>query len=160
MSDEELAHVLGTLFAKIKEHEKDYDVRERLVYKALSTAKILGYKSGIRFDAADPTWPVVCITLPDKGGEVSWHCPPYDVPFVEYTTDEKYKRCEDYIALHCTNKTFGFYFLAIPYFFSKSLARILFLSSSRGVGFGSIMMLFRTLRAGSSRSEVSTRTGR
>lgn len=110
MGDPEDKHILASLFAKIKEHENDYDARERLVYQALSVAKKLGYKSGIRFDAADPTWPVVCITLPDNGGEVSWHCPPYDVPFTQYTTEEKYKRCERYIVsvvsaiLYRTNK--------------------------------------------------------
>lgn len=88
---------LAETLQQIEIHETNYQEREVLVYRALSIAKKLNYPSGIRFDSTDnPPWPVVCITLPNGVGEVSWHCPPYTEPFTGYDTAEKYKRCQEY----------------------------------------------------------------
>jgi hypothetical protein len=84
------------LLIEIEQNETNYDVREGLVYKALALAKELGFKSGVRFDPTSPDWPVFCIELPDIG-EVAWHCPAFDSPYVEYDTETKYSRCHTYV---------------------------------------------------------------
>lgn len=100
---------LAELFVEIEKNETNYAVREPLVYQALATAKRLGYKAGIRVDAKDlagpvdaneRAWPIVCIVLPDAIGEVSWHCPAYDVPYTNYDTVEKYRRAQQYVKRH------------------------------------------------------------
>ena len=91
---------LAELFVEIEKNETNYAVREPLVYQALATAKRLGYKAGIRVDANELAWPIVCIVLPDAIGEVSWHCPAYDVPYTNYDTVEKYRRAQQYVKRH------------------------------------------------------------
>jgi len=83
---------LARLFLEIERNETNYAVREGLVYKAIALAKELGMEAGCRFDPTSPDWPVFCIDLPHFG-EVSWHCPAYSKPYVEYDTLTKYDRC-------------------------------------------------------------------
>ena len=98
---------------EIKKNDSNYDVREKLVYRALHYASELGFECGIRFDKPaippefsrdeiigrfvdDMKWPVVCIKLPT--GEVSWHCPAYGHAYDGYETDEKYRRADEFCA--------------------------------------------------------------
>ena len=98
IADAVQCELLAALLKQIEKHETNYQEREPLVYNALGIAKKLNYPSGIRFDSTDKQpWPVVCITLPDGVGEVSWHCPPYTEPFTGYDTAKKYKRCQEYV---------------------------------------------------------------
>ncbi len=92
-----MAESLSLIFALIEKNEMNYSVREGLVYQALATAKALGYAAGIRVDPKDRAWPIVCITLPDGLGEVSWHCPAYTTPYQGYDTKEKYERTRAYV---------------------------------------------------------------
>jgi hypothetical protein len=90
---------LKETLAEIAANDANYPVREKLVYRALAEAVALGYKAGIRFDTDDKDaakWPVVCIMLPDIG-EVSWHCPAYDMKFTGYDTAEKYRRIAQFV---------------------------------------------------------------
>lgn len=82
----ELAQVLDLIAV----HDEDYEVRYPLVWKALSLALSHGYAAGVRFDPADPEWPVVYIELPT--GQTSWHMPQHPVEWDGHTTAEKYRR--------------------------------------------------------------------
>jgi hypothetical protein len=82
--------------------ENDYDKREIIVAFAVALAKLLGYKAGVRFDSSSDEarkWPVFCIDLPEVG-EVSWHSPAYEKAYDGYSTEEKYRRCHEFIANH------------------------------------------------------------
>ena len=89
--------LLASTLSEIERNEKNYAVREGLVYGALAQAKQMGYKAGVRVDPADLEWPIVCIELPGIG-EVAWHCPAFDAKYVPYDTAEKYERCRRYAA--------------------------------------------------------------
>lgn len=93
-----MAESLSLLFALIEKNETNYGVREGLVYQALAMAKALGYVAGIRVDPKHLDWPIVCITLPNDLGEVSWHCPAYTPPYDGYSTEEKYERARAYVS--------------------------------------------------------------
>lgn len=84
----------GTLRA-IKDHDTDYESRYLLVWTALTQALDLGYVGGVRIDPADPEWPVVYIELPT--GQVSWHMPQYAQAWDGHTTQEKYRRIQQYM---------------------------------------------------------------
>lgn len=91
---------LATTLVYIEAFDAEFAAREPLVYSALAIAKLLGYPAGVRFDTTGENaekWPVVCIDLPDVG-EVSWHCPAYPHPFVEYDTKKKYERVRAFAA--------------------------------------------------------------
>ncbi len=88
---------LCNALTQIEENETNYAEREKLVWEALVIAKHLGYKAGVRFDPAEPTWPVVAIELPGVG-EVSWHCPAYDAAYTGYSVAEKYARTKAFVA--------------------------------------------------------------
>jgi len=87
---------LSEVLKQIEPNDTNYDVRYKLVTKALALAVELDYQAGIRWDEAEQ-WPVFCIYLPHIG-EVSWHCPPYTRPFTGYDTKEKYRRVHDYVS--------------------------------------------------------------
>jgi hypothetical protein len=70
---------LNSILVEIEANYTNYDIRYILILKALILAKQLGYKSGFRFDATEPLWPVIAIMLPV--GEISWHMPPCDLVF-------------------------------------------------------------------------------
>lgn len=87
---------LPALLKLIEENDSKYDVREKLVYQALALAKSLGYEAGIRFDPAEPNWPVVCIMLPGFG-EVYWHCPAFPRAYDVYSSKDKYERINKFV---------------------------------------------------------------
>ena len=103
LADADRGHMKEGLKAILKTIElvdTDYDKREILVGLAIVIAKILGYKAGVRFDSSSEEgrkWPVWCIELPGAG-EVSWHSPVYERTYDGYTTEEKYRRCREFIA--------------------------------------------------------------
>lgn len=85
---------LKRLLAEIKVSDEDYSKRYGLLLQAVSEAHKLGYASGFRIDASKPEWPVCYIELPT--GQVSWHLPQHETPWDGHTTEEKYKRIDDY----------------------------------------------------------------
>lgn len=85
---------LRNVLHKIKNNDLIYDKRYKLVFKALSLAIELGYKAGVRIDEEEPEWPVVYIELPT--GQVSWHMPQHIKKWDGHTTEEKYKRVDEY----------------------------------------------------------------
>ncbi len=84
------------LLLSIKEHDLDYDVRNRLVIHALGFADALGYLAGIRIDPAEPEWPVAFVELPQ--GQCSWHLREHPLPWDLHTTTAKHARIEAYAA--------------------------------------------------------------
>jgi hypothetical protein len=68
----------------------DYDLREQLVYLALSTAKGAGIECGFRIDPSETEWPVAYIELPT--GQVSWHMPQHPREYDRHTSEQKYER--------------------------------------------------------------------
>jgi hypothetical protein len=87
--------IFGALLVSIQEHDTDYLVRYQLVMMALGYATDLGLITGIRIDPAEPEWPVVYIELPT--GQVSWHMPQHGIPFDGHSTEEKYRRIQEYV---------------------------------------------------------------
>ncbi len=91
---------LKEILEDIEAHESQYAEREILVAMAVGIAKVLGYKAGVRFDTSSDEaqkWPVWCIELPGIG-EVSWHSPAYEGIYDGYSTEEKYRRCREFIS--------------------------------------------------------------
>ncbi len=74
---------------------RDYGMRNLYIYKALAESMELGYSAGIRLDPQEPEWPVAYIELPT--GQVSWHLPQHIKEWDGYTTEEKYKRIQEFI---------------------------------------------------------------
>lgn len=89
--------ILAEVLEQIEEHDEDYDVRYPLVWQAVVLALACGYAAGVRIDLAQPKWPVVYIDLPT--GQVSWHMPQYAKGFDGHTTEQKYRRVRDFLAL-------------------------------------------------------------
>ena len=87
---------LAALLREIEQYDQDYEVRYRLVLKALWQAVWMGLSAGIRIDPEQPHWPVVYIELPH--GQVSWHLPAHSLPWDGHTTAEKYARTRAFIA--------------------------------------------------------------
>ncbi len=69
-------------------------LRYGLILKALALAWMCDYEAGIRIDPKEPEWPVAFIGLPT--GQVSWHMPQYKTPYDGHTTEEKYRRIEEF----------------------------------------------------------------
>ncbi len=84
------------LLLSIKQHDLDYDVRNRLVIHALGFADLLGYLSGIRIDPAEPEWPVAYIELPQ--GQITYHLSQHPLPWDGHSTATKFERIEAYVA--------------------------------------------------------------
>lgn len=83
-----LAEALGDVVAEDASargasHEEDrqacYVRRNRAVMKGLHFASKAGIACGVRFDPAEPEWPVVYFALPD--GQVSFHVPQFAEAF-------------------------------------------------------------------------------
>lgn len=89
---------LADLLAAIERFDTDYPIRQALVLTALAQAYACGLKAGVRIDPAEPEWPVAYVELPS--GQVSWHMPQHDRPFDGHSTEEKYRRCAEFIAQH------------------------------------------------------------
>ena len=85
---------LASVLEKIKINDTNYDIRYPLVFEAINLSQKLGYKTGIRID---DEWVVFQIQLPT--GQVSWHMPSDGDDWDGHSTEEKYKRCDDYIKL-------------------------------------------------------------
>ena len=83
------------LLANIEYHDKNYKLREVMVYTCVALAKSLGLGSGFRIDPAEPEWPVAYIELPT--GQVSWHMPQYPATWDGHSSDEKYERIRRYV---------------------------------------------------------------
>jgi len=94
--EREWAVRLADTLAMIREHDADYEIRERLVWQALDQALKAGLSAGVAFDPGEPNWPVVYLDLPT--GQVSWHQPMYGRGWDGHTTDEKYRRIDAYVA--------------------------------------------------------------
>lgn len=83
------------LLRDIVSAEKDYEVRNGMIIDALGYARYIGLNAGIRIDPSEPEWPVVFIELPT--GQISWHIPQHSVSWDGHTTEEKYRRINEYI---------------------------------------------------------------
>lgn len=90
-----LAECLDEIY--VCEALNNYDRRNKLVLHALSMALELGMNAGVRIDAKEQEWPVVFIELPT--GQVSWHIKQHANEWDGHSTDEKYKRCDEYSRL-------------------------------------------------------------
>ena len=90
-----LRAILKALLQAIEANDTQYHIRYALVLRAAGTAAELGLATGIRIDPEEPEWPVVYIELPT--GQVSWHMPQHPVPFDGHTTEEKYRRIQEYV---------------------------------------------------------------
>lgn len=86
---------LAKTLKEIEANDLNYDVRYKLVLRALHLASEAGYKCGLRMDPSEPKWPTVKIELPT--GQVSWHMPEYPEAWDGHTTEEKYKRINEYV---------------------------------------------------------------
>lgn len=82
--------VLAHLLWQIEENNTNYEVRERLIYRALYLAQRAGHQIGFRFDPTEPQWPVAYIKLPE--GQVSWHMLQFPEEWDGHDTVEKYRR--------------------------------------------------------------------
>lgn len=89
--------ILAEVLERIEKCDTDYVIRYPLVWQALVLALECGYAGGVRLDPAQPEWPVVYLDLPT--GQVSWHMPQYGQEFDGHTTEQKYRRVRDFIAL-------------------------------------------------------------
>lgn len=86
---------LACILDRIECNDQNYEVRYKLVFEAIATALMYGFKAGIRIDPKEPEWPVAFIDLPT--GQVSWHLPQYDGEWDGHGTEEKYRRCAQYV---------------------------------------------------------------
>lgn len=76
------------------ENDKNYKIRETLLFKAMCEAKLLGLVCGIRV-VDDINWPVLFTNLPT--GEISWHIEAIDQKYSGYSTQDKFDRINKYI---------------------------------------------------------------
>jgi hypothetical protein len=97
LTDEQHLQMMRSAFVRVCVNEtlKDYGKRNDAVIEALHHALAYGYKAGIRFDPAEPEWPVVFIELAQ--GQVSWHITQHGQVWDGHTTEEKYKRLHEYL---------------------------------------------------------------
>jgi hypothetical protein len=87
---------LRDALVNIKTNDKNYPVRNMYVFQALTHAYRLGYNCGIR-PTSNPYWSYVVIELPT--GQVSWMVSGHYKDFDGHTTEEKYKRVDEFAAL-------------------------------------------------------------
>jgi hypothetical protein len=90
-----LKELLKAALLSIEQNDTEYAARYPLVLEAMFWAVECGMAVGIRIDPAEPEWPVVYIELPT--GQVSWHMPQHPVPYDGHTTEEKYRRIQEYV---------------------------------------------------------------
>lgn len=81
---------LSSLLVAIKENDTNYDIRYKLVLKAVAVAAERGFEAGFAIDPTEPDWPVAFIELPT--GQVSWHMPAHPRKWDGHTTEEKFSR--------------------------------------------------------------------
>src|SRR5947209_10309978 len=82
--------VLAEILLDVERHDRNYQLRNDLVLRALSIARFADLAAGMRFDPAEPEWPVAMIELPT--GQVSWHLPQHARAWDGHTTEQKYER--------------------------------------------------------------------
>lgn len=73
---------------------QNYDERNRAIVTAVLLAWGLGLPAGFRIDPNEPEWPVAFIELPT--GQISWHLPQYPTPWDGHSTEEKYRRIDEF----------------------------------------------------------------
>lgn len=83
------------LIIREAEKKQDYDLRNRAIIEAVYMALFIGHDAGVRFDPAEPEWPVFFIELPT--GQVSWHLPQHVKTWDGHSTEEKYARLVMYV---------------------------------------------------------------
>jgi hypothetical protein len=86
-------------------NEEYYNIRNETIHLAIMHAKDLGYEAGFMThqplqDLIDKKWDhrwgvVAFIELPT--GQVSWHIESPDIKYDGHTTEEKYKRIQEYV---------------------------------------------------------------
>lgn len=76
-----------------------YQLRYRLVLRAMYEAICAGYQAGIRIDPDQPAWPVCYVELPG-GHQLSWHMPEHGSAWDGHTTEVKYERVRAYAHAH------------------------------------------------------------
>lgn len=81
---------------EIEDVKRNYPVRNKLIYAAVTNAQFFGMEAGFRIDPNEEEWPVAYIELPT--GQVSWHLPRHVKEWDGHTTEEKYRRIHDYAA--------------------------------------------------------------
>lgn len=94
-----LAHMEAefyTVLSLIKGQERNYAMLEALVYRAVGLARALGLRAGVRIDAAEPDWSLVCIELP-KVGQVAWRCPAFTARGEPPSAEANYARLEGFL---------------------------------------------------------------
>jgi hypothetical protein len=75
----------------IMREDRNYEIRNMQVLRALYLATLCGYDAGVRIDPAEPEWPVAYIELPNVG-QVSWHIPQHPYVWDGHSTPEKFER--------------------------------------------------------------------
>lgn len=94
---------LARVLQKIKINDNTYDIRYKLVFKAMYLAAELGYKTGQqKSEDNDEEWYILYIELPE--GQVSWHMPSNDILWDGHDNNKKYERCDAYIMKHNSDK--------------------------------------------------------
>lgn len=93
------AWVLGNILHRIRLIEQadpiDYELRNRLVIKAVYMAKLYDIAAGFRVDPDEPHWPIAQIELPT--GQVAWHLRPHPAPWDGHTTAMKHGRIARFV---------------------------------------------------------------
>lgn len=79
----------------IEMNDQNYETRNRLVVTAVAMALWLGLDAGFRIDPTEPEWPVAFFQLPT--GQASWHLPQFQVEWDGHSTEEKYRRVNEFI---------------------------------------------------------------
>jgi hypothetical protein len=73
---------------------RDYAIRNRLIWWALTLAQHAGYEAGVADDADELGWLVAYIELPT--GQVSWHLPQHQQVWDGHDPALKYRRIRDF----------------------------------------------------------------
>ncbi len=91
---------IANALAKIHQFDlaKDYIRREKWIWVLAFYCGKFEVPLGIRFDPVEgPEWPVIFFELPT--GQVSWHMAQHPIPWDNHTTEEKYRRIEEFVEL-------------------------------------------------------------
>jgi hypothetical protein len=87
---------VGRLLELIRENDKQYLLRELLVWRLFYQCKLLRYKCSVGTDPDCPEgWRSVRIELP-CAGQFSWHTPDDEIVYDGHTTEDKYSRVDLY----------------------------------------------------------------
>lgn len=93
-----IIELLKGVLTEIHNNDNQYDVRYTLVFAAMNLANSVGYDVGVKFNPQEPEWPIFYIDLPT--GQISWHMPEYTGDWDGHSTEEKYRRVNNYINSH------------------------------------------------------------